>query len=471
MQARRVSRPSSTVPVTNARPRAWTASASAPLTCSSRSGGHPAGRARKATIEVCGATASSSSGSASTRAASSRASSLERATCSAIPSRPRAAIVAQVFSALNGRVCSNPYSAKVPTGRVGVLAQVGRDQAERVAQVVAAAHQRAARVDRDAQPLVRVERERVGALHAAVARRERRVEHPEGAVGAVHVEPEPLRGRHAGERLERVDQPRVDGAGRADQQRRERPRGPVGGDRGAQRGRVELAAGERHGPHRGAAEAEQLERALDAAVRLVRDVREQARGARQAVAAHVVARLAERPAARTREAHDRGRRRAAREQAAAGLVREAHQLREPAHDRALEVDVGVVAGDDARVHRRRRQRGEHARRGRRRVDPPEEGRVAVAHRVGEDVAQGGRHQLLEGLAPLGQRQGQQPLAQLVRQRLPDGPRGQLGEVVGDPVHERVRGAAEGLRVGHGESRSRKARSAPPQRSGCSSQTK
>ena len=118
----------------------------------------------------------------------------------------------------------------------------------------------------------------------------------------------------------------------------------------------------------------------------------------------------------------------------------------------------MVAGDDARVHRRRRQRGEHAGRGGRWVDPAEEGRVAVSHRVGEDVAQGGRHELLEVLAPLGQRQGQQPLAQLVGQRLPDVSRGELGQIVGDPVHQRVAGAAEGLRVVHGESRSRNARS-------------
>ena len=111
-----------------------------------------------------------------------------------MPSRPRAAIVAHVFRARNGRVCSRPYSANVPTVRAGVLAQVGRDDAERVAQVVGAAHQRAAGVDRDAEPLVRVERQRVGALHTPVARGQRRIEHAEGAVGTVDVEPEPLGG-------------------------------------------------------------------------------------------------------------------------------------------------------------------------------------------------------------------------------------------------------------------------------------
>jgi len=68
---------------------------------------------------------------------------------------------------------------------------------------------------------------------------------------------------------------------------------------------------------------------------------------------------------------------------------------------ALEMDVGVVAGDDARVHRRSRQRGEHSRRGWRRVDPPEEGRVTVPHRVWEHVGQRGGDQRVQALAALG----------------------------------------------------------------------
>ena len=172
-------------------------------------------------MEVWGAAASSSSGSRSTSVASSRASAFARATWAPMPARPRAAMVAHVLSARKGRVCSSPYSANVPTERVAVLAQVWRDEAERVAQVVAAPHQGAAGVDGNAEPLVRVEHQRVGPFHAAVAGRDRRVEHPERAVGAVDVEPEVLRGRHVGERVERVDRAGVDGAGRADEQRRQ----------------------------------------------------------------------------------------------------------------------------------------------------------------------------------------------------------------------------------------------------------
>ena len=183
------------------------------------------------------------SGSRSTSPASSRASALARVICSTAPSRPRAASVAHVLRARNGRVCSRPYSAKVPTSRARALAQIGRDDAERVAQVFGAAHQRAAGVDRDAQPLVRVEGQRVGALHAAVAGGQRRVEHPEGAVGPVDVEPQPLGGGDLGERVERIDRAGVHGSRRAHQQRRRRAGGAVGRDRASQRVRVEMSAG------------------------------------------------------------------------------------------------------------------------------------------------------------------------------------------------------------------------------------
>ncbi len=54
------------------------------------------------------------------------------------------------------------------------------------------------------------------------------------------------------------------------------------------------------------------------------------------------------------------------------------------------------------------------------------------------------------LALLGQWQVEKPLAQVVGERLPHGARRQRGEVVGDAVHERVRGAAKCL-FAHGAS--------------------
>ena len=298
-----------------------------------------------------------------------------------MPSRPRAAIVAHVFRARNGRVCSRPYSAKRAHLRARALAQVWRDDAERLAQVVGAAHQRAAGVDRDAEPLVRVERQRVGALHAPVARGQRRVEHAEGAIGAIDVEPEPLGGGDFGERVERVDRAGVHGSRRAHEQSRRRAGRAVGGDRAAQRVRVETPAGQRHRPDAVAPEPEQLERARHAAVRLGGHVGNEARAAREAAPAHVVPRGGEGATAGAGQADDRRRGCPARQEPGARRVRVPDELRQPPHGRALEVNVGVVARHHARVHRGGRQRRQHTGQRRRGVDPAEERRVPVAHRV------------------------------------------------------------------------------------------
>jgi hypothetical protein len=178
-------------------------------------------------------------------------------------------------------------------------------------------------------------------------------------------------------------------------------------------------------------------------VGLGRNVGHEPRGAGEPVAADVVARLRQRAAARAGEADDRRGGRAAGEQPGARRMRKADELGQPAHDRTLEVDVGVVAGDDARVHRGRGERGDDSGGRRRRIDPAEEGRVAVAHGVRQDIAQRRLDHVVQRDRMLGQRQVEQLAAQGAGERLPDRPRGQRGEVAGDAVHERVRGIAEG----------------------------
>ena len=154
---------------------------------------------------------------------------------------------------------------------------------------------------------------------------------------------------------------------------------------------------------------------------LGRHVGDELRGAGEAVATDVMAGRRQRATAGAREADDRRGRRAAREQAGARRVREAHELGQPAHHRALDVDVGVIAGDDARVHRGRRQRSHDPGERRRRVDPAEERRVAVAHGVRQDIAQRGRDQVVERCRMLRQGQVEQLFAQGVGERLPDRP--------------------------------------------------
>jgi hypothetical protein len=260
------------------------------------------------------------------------------------------------------------------------------------------------------------------------------------------VEPQVLGGGDVRELLERVERARVDGAGGTDQHGGRAARAAVGRDRGAQLLGVEAAARQRHGPDRLAAEPEQLDGPRHAAVGLRRHVGEQPRPAGEPCPAHV----ASRPAARPGQADDRRRRRPAGQQAGARRVRVAHQLRQPAHGRALEVHVRVVAGDDARVHRGCGQRRQHARERRRRVDPAEECRMPVPHRVGQHVAHHRRGERLDVRRPVRERQREQPRAQVPGQRLPDGVPGQRGEVIRDRVDERVAGAPELVQVAGAE---------------------
>jgi hypothetical protein len=123
-------------------------------------------------------------------------------------------------------------------------------------------------------------------------------------------------------------------------------------------------------------------------------------------------------------------------------MRVADQLRQPAHSRTLQVHVGVVAGHDARVHRRRGQRRQHSRKRRRRVDPAEERRVPVAHGVRQDLARHDPGERAQPGRPARERQREQLHTQVVRQGLPDRPPRQRREVVRDRVDERVPGPPE-----------------------------
>ena len=195
-----------------------------------------------------------------------------------------------------------------------------------------------------------------------------------------------------------------------------------------------------------APEPEQLERALHAAVRLGGHVGNEARAAREPAPAHVVPRGGGGAAAGAGQADDRRRGCPAGEQPGARLVRVPDELRQPAHGRALEVNVGVVARHHARVHRGGRQRRQHTGQRRRRVDPAEEGRVPVPHRVRQHVARHRPGQRLELGRPVRQRQLEQRRAQIVGQRLPDRPSRQRLEVVGHRVDQRVAGTPELVEV-------------------------
>ena len=87
------------------------------------------------------------------------------------------------------------------------------DAGEHPAQVVPVPHQHATCLHRHEQQLVRVERERVGPLDAGEQRCHRRRQHAEPPEGAIDVQPHLLAPAEIGERVDRVDGRRGDGAG------------------------------------------------------------------------------------------------------------------------------------------------------------------------------------------------------------------------------------------------------------------
>src|SRR5260370_20342994 len=83
--------------------------------------------------------------------------------------------------------------------------EVGRNELVSVLQRRPLREDGAAGTDGDGEPLVRIERDRVGALQPRVPAREAGVECPEAAIGAVHVQPETFLPAEVGEVTERVN--------------------------------------------------------------------------------------------------------------------------------------------------------------------------------------------------------------------------------------------------------------------------
>ena len=104
----------------------------------------------------------------------------------------------------------------------GVLEVVGRDL-ERAAQQAPVADQQAAAPERLVEPLVRVERDRVGQLDAAQRLAAALGDRREPAVGGVDVEPHAALAADGGQLGQRVDRAGVRGAGAADDEQRLAP--------------------------------------------------------------------------------------------------------------------------------------------------------------------------------------------------------------------------------------------------------
>ena len=131
-------------------------------------------------------------GASSTRRASSCASSQQPLTSSTMPSRPSCFSAAQIDAPRHERLASMPSSCRL-TPAPGC--QVRGAPGERLAVQLGVPEQHEADAVRHVQPLVAIDRQRVGALDACDERRRGWPQAEERAERAVDVEPEAVRSR------------------------------------------------------------------------------------------------------------------------------------------------------------------------------------------------------------------------------------------------------------------------------------
>ena len=193
--------------------------------------------ARKQTMPSDGGAISSSVSLASIRRARAAARSSVRSIAARNASTPKYRSEIQSLSARPMRVSCRPWSEKLtslvgrrarPAGSRGAISN-----ARRSAWPVA--HEHAAALERLVEPLVRVERDRVGELDAPAARAAALGQRREAAVGPVDVQPDAVLAAELGELGSGSTAPVfVAPAARRDEQRR-RPARDVGLDRRGER--------------------------------------------------------------------------------------------------------------------------------------------------------------------------------------------------------------------------------------------
>ena len=176
---------------------------------------------------------------------------------------------------------------------------VGRVIREGAAQLVGIAHEHAAGFERRVEPLVGIDRDRIGVAQRAQARRRSRRLRRQRTVGAVHVKPQLVLAADGGDLRERIDGARADRAGGADDEKRLMAEPEILLDPAAQGGRVHPLLVVGGDPADGVgAEAEQVGGLLDPRVGFRRRVDQQ----------RAVLRATAPPFARPTEPWPRGRR-------------------------------------------------------------------------------------------------------------------------------------------------------------------
>ncbi len=151
---------------------------------------------------------------------------------------------------------------------------------ERLDEIVTAPHEQHPTGLGKVEPLVGIERDRVGPVETGEKVGGRGRGGGGETVGSVDVEPDAGFGADVGEPADRVDSARQRGARGGDDRDRDAPGCAISPDRAGNRlGNEPTIAVDREGPHVGRADPEQLRRALDRVMRLLRAVDRRRRAA------------------------------------------------------------------------------------------------------------------------------------------------------------------------------------------------
>lgn len=321
----------------------------------------------------------------------------------------------------------------------------------------AIAHQDESGIVGHLAPFVKIESQRMGALHPGEARGDFRREHAESAEGAIHVKPEMLGGREVGEGGEVVDRADIHGACGADEQEGHEPGGAVGSDGAAQCSEVNAVVSVHGDEAEGvAAQARIIHGARDAAVDRGGGIADES----PAVGAEAC--LAHRSAERRAAGHEHGneiRQGSAGDEEAGGFLRETENAARPGDDLTFDFDGRVVPATTIGVEASRQHLRKHA-----------DDRAAAmhpAHEAGMDITRGERQDEIQEVAVnlrefgRGMRhRGAEDGADMLVHGSPDGTIADVFDVVEDIVEHAVTLEAQRLPVGGIEAGGRGLRSGP-----------
>jgi hypothetical protein len=309
---------------------------------------------------------------------------------------------------------------------------IGRQRERRAVHGRVPRQQRTA-IHRHLQPLVRIERHRIGARERLEAAGVGRVERRPGAECAVDVQPDVVPGGDVRDLVERVDGAGVRCAAAGNDRERQVTCAAVVLDRAA----------ERVGPHaellvrRDRAQllcpdAELFHALLDRGMALLARVEDELRmAALQAFRAHVPAGAGSRAMARGGQGVQRRRGAAGQQQALAAFDRKTDELHDPAADAHHQEDSRTVVAVEAGIHRVGDRVGEERDGRRRRIDPCVRALMTDRDGPGHDLVLQEIQDFLGRSSLLRQRLAHQAAAHLRRHDAVDRLDGKVSQVLAD----------------------------------------